>query len=176
MFAYCGNNPVVNIDPTGDIFGTLFDIASLGYSIYQAAKNPDDPMAKLAVVADAASLLLPMVSGGGAAVRAGANANKFVEATIKYGDEIKLPRQIKYEEAVDAWDSFLGSNQTNYSILTGKTYKDRIFSADGKRSIRFGNHEMDLIGKPKAHFHYEIWDYDESSNTIFVHNYLQRMR
>ena len=79
MFAYCGNNPVVNIDPTGDIFGTLFDIASLGYSIYQAAKNPDDPMTLLAVAADAASLLLPFVSGGGAAVRAAVKASKIAD-------------------------------------------------------------------------------------------------
>ena len=90
MFAYCGNNPVMNIDPTGDVFGTVFDIVSLGYSIYQAAKNPDDPMAKLAVVADAASLLIPMVSGGGAAVRAGAKAGKVLGATgaAKHSDEM----------------------------------------------------------------------------------------
>jgi len=52
----------------------------------------------------------------------------------------------------------------------------RIFSADGTKSIRFGGHEMRSIGTTKAHFHYEKWLFDPTSNTVYVENILQRLK
>jgi len=59
--------------------------------------------------------------------------------------------------------------------MTGKPDPNRIFSADGTRSIRLGNHEMSQMGTPKGHFHYETWTYDPVSNTMTIINVLQRI-
>ena len=53
--------------------------------------------------------------------------------------------------AVDDWNSFLGPNQTDINPFTGQRSPDRIWSADGTRSIRFGDHEMDGMGTKNFH-------------------------
>jgi len=46
---------------------------------------------------------------------------------------------------------------------------DRIVSADGKRSIRYGNHEMD--SKPtKHHYHEELSTLEPINNVMSVDN------
>lgn len=52
----------------------------------------------------------------------------------------------------------------------------RIFSADGTKSIRFGGHKMRSLGTSKAHFHYEKWQFDPISKTVYVENILQRLK
>ena len=79
MFAYCNNNPVVRQDSTGTAFDTVFDVVSLCFSVYEVVKNFDDPKAWLSVAADAASLLIPCVSGGGALVRAASKADNVID-------------------------------------------------------------------------------------------------
>ncbi|HEX7900746.1 MAG TPA: polymorphic toxin-type HINT domain-containing protein [Planctomycetota bacterium] len=81
--------------------------------------------------------------------------------------EVKHPRPIKPEEAVKKWDDFLGPNTTNKHPRTGKADPDRIVSADGTRSIRYGNHEMT---SRKHHYHEERWSYDSATDTMTVQN------
>ena len=90
--------------------------------------------------------------------------------------EVKNPTTIKYSEATDAWNSYLGKNQTNINPRTGLPDRNRLFSADGTRSIRLSKHEMDSIGTTKAHFHYETWNYDSQNDVMTITNTLQRMR
>ena len=40
LYAYCENNPVMFIDPSGHVFEILADVVSVGYSTYQLLKNP----------------------------------------------------------------------------------------------------------------------------------------
>ncbi|MGL5353507.1 MAG: polymorphic toxin-type HINT domain-containing protein, partial [Clostridium sp.] len=40
LFAYSGNNPIANYDPTGNFFETFLDVVSLGMSIYDFVKEP----------------------------------------------------------------------------------------------------------------------------------------
>ena len=189
MFAYCSNNPVSRTDIGGYFWDTVFDVVSLCFSVAEVIQNPNDPIAWLGVVADVASLIVPCVSGGGALVKAATKADDAIDmikaadnldevggVIVKYGDEVKLPNQIKANDAVDAWDEFLGPNQTSYNRFTGANDANRIFSADGTRSIRFGDHEMRSLGTTKAHFHYENWRYDPLSNTVYVENILQRLK
>lgn len=65
---------------------------------------------------------------------------------------------MKTSDVTNYWDDYLGSNQTNINPRTGLVDNDRIFSADGTRSIRFGNHEMNSMGTTKFHFHQEEWN------------------
>jgi len=88
----------------------------------------------------------------------------------------KAPNTIKSSDVTNSWDDFLGSNQTNINPRTGQLDPNRIFSADGTRSIRFGNHEMSSMGTPKSHYHIETWTCDAATDTMTVTNTLQRIK
>ena len=90
--------------------------------------------------------------------------------------ETKMSTQINSSEATSAWDNYLGSNQTNYNPYSGTYDSNRIFSADGSKSIRFGNHEMNSLGTSKAHFHYETWIYNPITNVVNYYNVIQRLK
>ncbi|HFQ4949932.1 TPA: FG-GAP-like repeat-containing protein [Vibrio vulnificus] len=79
--------------------------------------------------------------------------------------ETKSGTSVKQKNATDEWDEFLGSDQTNIDPRDGLPDPDRIWSADGKRSIRFGEHEMN--SKPnKLHYHQETWHDDKVENVL----------
>lgn len=80
--------------------------------------------------------------------------------------EIKSPNQVKMSDVTNYWDDYLGSNQTNIYPRTGLVDNDRIFSADGTRSIRFGNHEMNSMDTTKFHL-LLLLEYDEDGCAIF---------
>jgi hypothetical protein len=169
MFAYCGNNPVSRSDDGGYFWDIVFDVASLVLSVIDVINNPDDVGAWVGLVCDVVDVAIPCVSGLGEAARAVdaaldtadtvldvADAADDVHDTTKiiynFGDEFKNPTQIRANNALDAWDDFLGEGQTSYNRFTGKNEADRIFSADGTRSIRLTGHEMKRIGTKKRIF------------------------
>ncbi|MBU2714247.1 HINT domain-containing protein, partial [Zooshikella harenae] len=79
--------------------------------------------------------------------------------------ETKSGKAVKQKNATDEWDNFLGDKQTNIDPRDGLPDPDRIWSADGKRSIRFGDHEMN--SKPnKLHYHQETWHDDKVENVL----------
>lgn len=92
-----------------------------------------------------------------------------------YHKEVYANKPVKVTEAVDKWEDFLGPGEyTDTHPRTGLKDPDRIFSADGKRSIRFGSHEMN--SKPsKFHYHEEVWTYDTINNVMNVDNTVVRM-
>ena len=92
-----------------------------------------------------------------------------------YHKEVYANKPVKVTEAVDKWDEFLGPGEyTDIHPRTGLKDPDRIFSADGKRSIRFGSHEMN--SKPsKIHYHEEIWTNDPINNVMNVDNTVVRV-
>ena len=61
-------------------------------------------------------------------------------------------------------------NKKFINPFTGQRSSDRIWSADGERSIRFGGHEMDSMGIKNFHYHRETW-FDD-----YVLNELQRIQ
>ena len=89
--------------------------------------------------------------------------------------ETKAPNAMKASNATQAWDDFLGPNQTNINPMTGQPSADRIFSANGTNSIRFSSHEMNSMGTPKGHFHFETWSYNPATDTMTINNVLQRI-
>ncbi len=50
----------------------------------------------------------------------------------------------------------------------------RIVSEDGKRSIRYGNHEMNS-SPTKHHYHEETWTYDSIDDVMNVDNSVVRV-
>jgi RHS repeat-associated protein len=88
--------------------------------------------------------------------------------------ETYAPKLIKASEATGSWDDFLGSGQTNINPRTRVPDPNRIFSADGTRSIRFGPHEMNSP-PTKFHFHQETWTHDPLTDNWRVHNVVQRV-
>lgn len=71
--------------------------------------------------------------------------------------ELKTGKNALKKNAIDFWNEFLGPDQKS---VPGEP--NRIYSADGNKSIRYGKHEMTSSGGP--HFHEETW------NTFHVEN------
>ncbi|MFI8515549.1 RHS repeat-associated core domain-containing protein, partial [Streptomyces sp. NPDC085460] len=111
--------------------------------------------------------------GAVAATRAG--RGEVIEETVVNLPEVVAAKPLKASQAYDAWTDFLGPGPyTNIHPRTGKVDPNRLVSADGRRSIRMGDHEMN--SKPtKFHFHMETWDWDSETNTWTVGNTMQRV-
>jgi RHS repeat-associated protein len=92
-----------------------------------------------------------------------------------YHKEVYANKPVKPQDAVDKWDEFLGPEpHTNIHPRTGFPDDDRIVSADGKRSIRYGPHEMEST-PTKHHYHEEIWTLDPEKNVMDVDNTVVRV-
>jgi Pretoxin HINT domain len=92
-----------------------------------------------------------------------------------YNVETIAPKPVKASEATDMWEQFLGEGPyTDTHPRTGLSDPDRLVSADGTRSVRFGSHEMNS-SVTKFHFHLETWTYDSANNVMNVDNLLVRV-
>jgi len=78
--------------------------------------------------------------------------------------ETRSSRAVKQKDVLKRWNDFLGPNQTNIDPRDGQVDPDRIWSADGKRSIRFGPHETKGDKKGMMHYHEETWCDDRVEN------------
>lgn len=85
----------------------------------------------------------------------------------KSRDESFSNKPMKAQDAIDDWDNFLCPNTTNIDPRDGLPDLDRIWSADGKRSIRYGEHEMSSSVK-KNHYHKETWDSNFNVTSVVV--------
>jgi RHS repeat-associated protein len=93
-----------------------------------------------------------------------------------YHIEKAAPQAIKATDVTRRWEEFLGPGPyTNIHPRTGAVDADRIVSADGMRSIRYGAHEMSSAAS-KHHYHEETWTYDPGKNVVNVDNTMVRIR
>ncbi len=99
-----------------------------------------------------------------------------VNTKVISAPEVKAPNAIKSSQVTQRWEDYLGSNTTNINPRTGQVDPNRIFSADGTRSVRFDSHEMNSMGTPKFHYHEETWTYDAVNDAMTVTNTLQRIK
>lgn len=91
----------------------------------------------------------------------------------QYGrPEVKMysGKSVRPNNATDDRDNFLTLNQTDSNQFTGPRSPDRIWSANGMRNIRSGDHEMSGMGMKNVHYHKESW-YDD-----YVYNEVQRIQ
>ena len=72
LYAYCNNNPVMNVDPSGHFWDYLLDIGFLLWSIADVYNNPGDWKNWVALGIDALFAVVPFVpSGIGQVIKAG---------------------------------------------------------------------------------------------------------
>ena len=92
-----------------------------------------------------------------------------------YHNEVYASKPVKPQDAAGKWHDFLGEGPyTNIHPRTGLPDNDRLVSADGKRSIRYGAHEMN--SKPnKHHYHEETWTLDLINNVMNIDNTVVRV-
>jgi RHS repeat-associated protein len=142
-FVYCGNNPVIHVDPDGRIFDTRLDIAFVAYDVYDIAKSVVkgegvSATQGLALGADVACAILPFATGGGAAVRgASAAEHAIAEATKieKVAEAVKVAEKVEdaakaADKAADVTKAVHGNSATstkaqhNYDIVD--TWNDKV--------------------------------------------------
>jgi hypothetical protein len=76
---------------------------------------------------------------------------------------------------VARWKAFLGAGPyTQKHPRDGSVAVGRLVSADGKRSIRYGDHEK-TSSTTLHHFHEETWTYNIGGNTVDVANQVRRV-
>ncbi len=75
LYTYTDNNPLTNIDPNGTYIETALDIASLSYDIYDYRRNPST-LGALYLAADIVTTALPILAGGGTALRGLVSASR----------------------------------------------------------------------------------------------------
>jgi RHS repeat-associated protein len=92
-----------------------------------------------------------------------------------YHRETYASKPVKPQNATNMWEQFLGDGPyTNSHPRTRSSDPDRLVSADGKRSIRYGAHEMG--GSPgKHHYHEETWILELKENVMNVENTVVRV-
>jgi hypothetical protein len=92
-----------------------------------------------------------------------------------YNNETTAPNPVKLKDMKAAWIRFLGPGPyTNIHPRTGVLDNTKLVSADGKRSIRYGGHEVG--SKPtKHHYHEETWTYDSHADVFNVDNLIVRV-
>ena len=154
LYAYVHSNPLKYVDPTGHV----------SQEIYEPDTNLMDDLEDKSI------------DGGKMSGNTGTNsASSSAGVKVVCNPEVKAPTQVKASEVTNYWDNYLGTNQTSINPIKGTIDNDRIFSSDGSKSIRFGNHEMNELGSTKAHFHQESWVFDSINNTVEYNNTLVRI-
>ena len=114
LFSYCDNNPVARKDGTGDVWETVFDLVSLGFSIYDVVKNPNDVWAWVGLVGDAIDLI-PFVAGVGETIKTIKVSAKVMDAADAYGDVTRIT-VIKIQKSSDEISNALTSYQRRKAV------------------------------------------------------------
>ena len=99
LYTYCGNDGVNKVDPSGNFWDTLIDIAGLGDSIVSFVKNPSWENAAC-IVADTVAVAVPGVPGTGI-LKAGKYAKK-ISGLFNKGRKVVA----KFKPAVKAVKTF----------------------------------------------------------------------
>ena len=121
LYAYCGNNPVMSIDPSGHWVDTIFDLFSLGISIIEVVINPYDPLNWAGLVGDALDLI-PFVTGVGETVK----GVKVVAKGVDLADDAY--DTVKFVKAVDTVDSFSDGGRLLNRVGNSTDYMKRTIS------------------------------------------------
>jgi RHS repeat-associated protein len=79
-YAYVSNNPILYIDPTGHWVDTVFDFAAIGFDLNDICQNGLTFLSGAALAVDVFFVIIPGLTGGGAAIRAANRAEDVIDA------------------------------------------------------------------------------------------------
>ena len=137
LFNYCDNNPVIRRDTTGNVWETVFDLVSLGFSIYDVVKNPNDVWAWVGLAGDAIDLI-PFVCGVGEAIKVAKVAKKTIEIADDVHDSSKVAEALtEVTEKVSKQGWHVGDeitkltkagNKPSWSTVRQRYWKNEAFS------------------------------------------------
>jgi len=140
-YAYCLNNPVNSVDPTGHWLETAFDVAGILYDIYDIQHNGLSWETGLALGVDVACLLLPVATGGGLAVRAATHADDVADVARvanRADDAIDAVRVVdRVDDAADV------TRATKLRSLTKANFRENL--------MRFTNQTRDSVKSLEPH-------------------------
>ena len=127
MFAYCNNNPVIYQDSSGYAVETVWDIASLGFSIAEVIINPYDVWNWVGLAGDVADVLIPFVGGIGEATRAVKVATQATEILDTASDVKK-----GWKVGEDITNLTKAGNVPSWSTIRSRYWKNKAhyFEAD----------------------------------------------
>ena len=123
LYAYCGNDPINYVDPSGQWIETVFDLLSLGVSIVDVVINPLDPFAWAGLAGDALDLI-PFVTGAGETIKGMRVVAKGVDAADDTLDTIRFVKAVDYAE--DFADGGLDIARTLDKTSDGFTISNRL--------------------------------------------------
>ena len=132
-FMYARGNPVRYKDPTGHWIETALDIAFIGYDLWDISQNGLNWENGLSLAADVAGAILPVVTGGGMAVRAAMHADDGLKALNAVDNVIDAANAIdNAADAANSADNVVDALNAVCSF-SGDTL---IATSDGERPIR----------------------------------------
>ena len=162
MFAYCGNNPAIRSDVSGNAWETVFDLISLGTSIIEVTANPADVGAWVGLAGDIIDVAVPFVAGVGETVRAVNAGRKIADAADNANDIRKVASKIhgnslsskrinygyqlidKNNNIVKYGESKNPLTRYSKSWLAKHEYRVQIKVAGTKRGVHEWQHDMIL--------------------------------
>ena len=161
MFAYCNNNPVVRQDSTGTAFETVFDIASLAFSVADVIANPTNPWAWAGLVGDVIDVAVPFLTGVGEATKA---VGTTVRVVSKVDDVVDAAKTLR--RTADATDDIKDAVGT-YVVLY-KNGSNYVGKGPFKRAIKSASEHLQNRDEIAS----IIWAPTSSNKTAFIAEYL----
>lgn len=89
MYAYVGNDPINNTDPSGKFLDAIVDIGFIAFDVYTIATEGATATNVAALGADVAGLFIPGATGLGTAVRTAEHTKDAIKSADKAGDAAK---------------------------------------------------------------------------------------
>ncbi len=124
-YSYVVNNPLKYRDPTGHWFETALDIAGIIWDIHDIKSEGLNFWTGAALTVDVVCLVLPVATGGGAAVRAVSHADDVVDAAkaINRADDVADAARAMENtgdilEAVDNGDEVIAGGAETYRAVS----------------------------------------------------------
>ena len=173
LYAYCGNDPINMVDPTGHFWDTVLDILFIGWDIYNLITNEGykDWKNWAALLVDLAFAAIPFVTGGGGQVVKLANVaddiSDFSKVTVIGESMSKVQTISQFVNATDnLYDGFksykklsslgkggkvlaeIGGKSSNIAWLYGKLrsgYKVIDIGIDTVRTTRSSSYIVERI-------------------------------
>lgn len=151
LFAYCDNNPIDRVDTGGDVWETVFDIATICVSVVEVCVSPSDPWAWIGLIGDIIDII-PFVTGVGEITRAFKVADNTADLIDNVGDSTRVVSNSTRSGAVrKAW-----RNEYN-NVKNGGTGLSRQWSVaeqnellqTGKINGYQGHHMKSVKGYPQ---------------------------